>query len=634
MKRSEIENNVLEFVKNKIDKNFEFRPYQFDAIVDIISDCLEGKNNNYICEAPTGSGKSLINIISTGVLFDYYKIDSYILCSDLYLFSQYEDFIVKHPKLKFGYLKGQTGNYNCRMNGHDIRSAECQMSGMSWQSLIKPSEKDKKLPCAGTCKYVQDRKRAMNAGVTVMTYQLFLFMVNVVPRLWKDSQGKPCQPFKPRKAMFMDECHNIPTIVQNNASPIISDKDFPKFINIYNAYRDLFGNKGEISEETIAFNNSAYDESFMEVDPKLYKKHKTGEKLYKYLSDIYKNLQNCSENKMIYYLEEYHSILGSIHGCAQVLMAEIQSTKQFGVPLPKDKQKLWGDCVFVLNSMCICSDFLTCVSETSPKYIVREHIENDQDLFDTSLVFHCVKEDFMVYWWLLRYTKFRFFTSATVGGQKAFDENNGIAFTNEKISKFTKIPSSFDFSKSPIYFVKKFKMNYANKHTSIPQISKLINDILSKYHKNERGIIQTGSYEIANIIYRNLTPENRSRVLLYRGSKEKEQMISEHKIKKNTILMGPTVQEGIDLPGDLCRFIIICKIPYPSLGSPYVKAKQEIFPTWYNSTTANAVIQGIGRGNRFVNDYCKTYILDGCFDVLFRQTKEQFPEELTKRILA
>jgi Rad3-related DNA helicase len=74
------------------------------------------------------------------------------------------------------------------------------------------------------------------------------------------------------------------------------------------------------------------------------------------------------------------------------------------------------------------------------------------------------------------------------------------------------------------------------------------------------------------------------------------------------------------------------KVPYPVIVDDYVKRKIELFPLWYNSTTSNIIIQGIGRGVRSKNDYCITYILDACFLSLYNSTKSQYPEELQKRI--
>ena len=100
----------------------------------------------------------------------------------------------------------------------------------------------------------------------------------------------------------------------------------------------------------------------------------------------------------------------------------------------------------------------------------------------------------------------------------------------------------------------------------------------------------------------------------------------------DSVLVGPTLNEGIDLPDDLCRFIIIFKVPYPSLSSRLVRAKQKLFPLWYNSTTSNNIIQGIGRGIRHKNDWCTTYILDACFSYLYAQTKDQYSKQLQNRI--
>ena len=57
-----------------------------------------------------------------------------------------------------------------------------------------------------------------------------------------------------------------------------------------------------------------------------------------------------------------------------------------------------------------------------------------------------------------------------------------------------------------------------------------------------------------------------------------------------------------------------------------------LFPDWYKSDASNSIIQGIGRGNRSKDDWCITYIVDGCFEQLYNVTKEQYPKELQDRI--
>jgi Rad3-related DNA helicase len=73
-------------------------------------------------------------------------------------------------------------------------------------------------------------------------------------------------------------------------------------------------------------------------------------------------------------------------------------------------------------------------------------------------------------------------------------------------------------------------------------------------------------------------------------------------------------------------------VPYPVIVDDYVKLKMKLFPLWYNSSTSNHIIQGIGRGNRFAKDYCTTYILDACFATLYNSTIDQYPPELRNRL--
>ena len=115
---------VLEWAAEKISKDFKFREHQLECIVRIIKNILDHKYQNYIVEAPTGSGKSLINMIAAGVLAEYFDMTSYILCSDLFLWEQYENFLNKYKRTGIAAIKGQTGNYVCKLNGEDMKNAE------------------------------------------------------------------------------------------------------------------------------------------------------------------------------------------------------------------------------------------------------------------------------------------------------------------------------------------------------------------------------------------------------------------------------------------------------------------------------------------------------------------------------
>ena len=105
-----IEKQVTEWSMKTFGNSFVFRKYQKEACVEIIRDFLSG-TKNYILEAPTGSGKSIIAMIIGGVLSTYYDKTGYVLISDLSLIQQYERDIDKYLS-SWGCIKGQD-NYNC-----------------------------------------------------------------------------------------------------------------------------------------------------------------------------------------------------------------------------------------------------------------------------------------------------------------------------------------------------------------------------------------------------------------------------------------------------------------------------------------------------------------------------------------
>ena len=247
---------VSEWSKNHLGQDFKFRENQLETISQIVYDKINNNISHHIIQAPTGSGKSLINIISAGVLWEYYNKKSYILCSDLYLYKQYQDFIDKNNLEDFKYLKGATGNYWCSKNNSDFRNAPCKMANISYNKLFtladgswklikdpkdyKMYEKlDKVFPCTKSCKYLQERLEASTAPITLMTYHLFYFQMNICKGK-TDSHGKPIPgAFQYRDFIFCDECHNIPSIMQNRCRPTIQYSDLQRMIKIFNFYKQL-----------------------------------------------------------------------------------------------------------------------------------------------------------------------------------------------------------------------------------------------------------------------------------------------------------------------------------------------------------------------------------------------------------
>ena len=622
--KSEIEQNIETWVELKLGEKFEFRLFQKDRIIDIIYNIVNDKEHNQIIEAPTGSGKSIINIISAGVLADFYNKDSYILVSDLYLLEQYEHFIDSHPLMKFGAIRGQTGNYMCDVNGNDIRNADCRMAKIEWPKLFnKHSAIKAGYKCACTCEYVFRRRQAVEAKVTLMTYQLFMYLMNVV-----NTNSPHKSTWTTRSIIFCDECHNIPDIVQNQYSACITMKDIGRIEEIYD----------KMGSVNVNMFGSLFDEYKDEDENKetIYNKFKQKIQLHDKLMELWTKLNFDTNSRDVDFelLGEYTNILGLFKSICDKYEDEIAEKKRNHLPISTEEVDKFKLCSWLHNYMCFFGDFWTAISGAGAEYLIKQINISNKDSHVT-VVMNCIKEDYMCYKFVLSHQPYHVFTSATVGLPSSFEENIGVRYTEDDekgTANFVRVPSTFDFTRSPILIWNKFKMTFKTKAAMFPKIIDTTYKILEQKFPDSKGLIQTGSYENAKMLY-NAAPKNlKDRMLLYNDSGEKRKLINEHKVREDTVLIGPSLSEGIDLPDEGCRFIIIVKVPYPSLGNLLVKEKMKLFPTWYKSKTSNMIIQGIGRGNRNETDYCTTFILDGCFKDLYLATEDQYSDEMKERM--
>jgi Rad3-related DNA helicase len=209
--------------------------------------------------------------------------------------------------------------------------------------------------------------------------------------------------------------------------------------------------------------------------------------------------------------------------------------------------------------------------------------------------------------------------SATILDHSTFCRNVGI---KEEEACFMSLPSPFLKKNRPVYIAPVGSMSAAKIESTLPDMNAVIQQLL-KEHSGEKGIIHTHTYKTAKYFKDN---DKTGRLLLH-DSKNRDEIIQTHyKSKKNTVLISPSLTEGIDLRNDYSRFQIICKIPFPYLGDKYVKTKMEKCKYWYEWQTAKTLIQALGRSIRSEEDYAVSYILDSSWDFFFKKNNFMFPE--------
>jgi len=76
------------------------------------------------------------------------------------------------------------------------------------------------------------------------------------------------------------------------------------------------------------------------------------------------------------------------------------------------------------------------------------------------------------------------------------------------------------------------------------------------------------------------------------------------------ILVSPAATEGIDLPGDQCRYQVLGKIPYPYTASKVMQARMARDADYAGYLAMSALVQACGRGVRSADDWCENLIID------------------------
>ena len=92
--------------------------------------------------------------------------------------------------------------------------------------------------------------------------------------------------------------------------------------------------------------------------------------------------------------------------------------------------------------------------------------------------------------------------------------------------------------------------------------------------------------------------------------------------------------EGVDLKGDLSKFQVICKIPYPYLGDPIIKKRMHKNKGWYALQTAKTIVQSCGRSVRSSSDQAVTYILDSDWNRFYGKNRSIFPEDFKNALIS
>lgn len=210
-------------------------------------------------------------------------------------------------------------------------------------------------------------------------------------------------------------------------------------------------------------------------------------------------------------------------------------------------------------------------------------------------------------------TKYNLFMSATITEQFAFDT---LDLEGEE-TEFIEVDAVFPAENKPLFFLGKQALNYNTMKDpdTIIDLKAQVKAIV-EFHGKEKGLILVPSFFLGSQLSRSVG--SNTRVFEHKSGMNLPDLVNEFKrYKGSSILISPSIFEGLDFKDDSSRYQIIVKSPYPSLGDKRIKYIADFHPNIYQEMTLIKILQGIGRSVRTPDDFASTFFLDASSKKLY-----------------
>ena len=251
-------------------------------------------------------------------------------------------------------------------------------------------------------------------------------------------------------------------------------------------------------------------------------------------------------------------------------------------------------------------------------------IENENGM----IIFKPYNVDKLAEMFIFQYGTKIILMSATIIDHVSFTKTLGITSDDYH---YIEAPSMFNPKKAIIKKVGDWSISWKNKKETLPIVSQVAQKICEA-HSGHKGIIHSHSMEILEYIKRAMGGDKR---FLYReDDRNNEQLMKEHKLTtKDTVLVSPSMTHGVDLKGDLGKFQLIMKAPYPPMKETRTAKKMKEDPQWYTNMMLSTLVQACGRCNRTASDESVTYILDATAWNVIQKNLDRLPEYFKQRLV-
>ena len=556
---------------------FKPRPGQVEAVDKILTAFIQDKKQNVILNAPTGTGKSLIGAVTADALSAIkHKVDASLkssisLTATNVLSKQYATTFEKlSGGNKYLMIKGAS-NYKCSaLSAEQEENAEA----CAWFTMVQNSGEfgDIISRHCDKCEYLKTKKLKNVIKHLTTNYSYFF-----VDRMYT---GK----FEQRDLIIWDEAHLVNDLFSEHNAIYFSQK------RLQAISQDLADN--------IRLTDLEIAKMLKQVSADCAKKGKINE-------------------------TNYETYLRSLH--AIYTYAKEQGTVEAERALRSNQMSKYSKMIRFTKKY----EGMACKIDDLFNYNYEHVFEHKEE--DNSISVKPVFVGQMID--ALQCADHNLFMSATVTNEMMVKTLH----LDPAKTEFITLPPTFPKEHKEFIFFAPMSLNFTSLQNpeTVKTLRKNVTKIVKKHIEyEERGIILTPSFKLQKEIIAELIPLTKHvKLFVHEQGQKLESILNEFKTYKgnNAILISPAMFEGIDLAGDLSRYQILVKAPFPSLGDKRMKFILEHHNDLYSLITIMKGVQGAGRSVRSADDYAVTYCMDLHFQRLWNSNQNIWKDEfLTK----
>lgn len=193
--------------------------------------------------------------------------------------------------------------------------------------------------------------------------------------------------------------------------------------------------------------------------------------------------------------------------------------------------------------------------------------------------------------------------------------------------RFIRVPSSFPPENAPIYLLPIVNLSKETLQSGFPKVADALFRIMAK--EPGRGLVHTATFVNASWLQQLAPSKVRDRMWVHQPKENREDLLKRfmYDSPPGTVLVSPSMIEGVDLQGDMGEWAAILKASWPYMGDRRIARRMKMSDgqRWFEQQVVEDTIQALGRVVRGDTERAHRYVLDGTLVNLLRRWWYRLP---------